>query len=394
MNTEKLKSIIVRKITRIGLVSNLYIKHKIKQNDSLHLSDDDIVQAEADFDIKRTIVNKYFNMYPARFRDDVEMVSKLMQFAPSLKGEENKEDIRTELLFYRIGYGFHPEEYICYELERYSKEEQKAFLSSRECIVAALRMNDYFMKQILNNKGLTYRKFHRYYKRDAVYLQRTKDYEVFQAFVKKHPVFVKKNVFEAMGRSVALVDIRTCGMSEKEYFESLLRIGPHLLEERVIQSEVMAALHPASVNTVRCITFNTRHGIKDPYYFMKIGQAGAFVDNGGAGGILVGIDNDTGRLNTDGYDELDRKYTVHPDSQIPFIGYQLPDWEQMKAICKELSNQLPTVKYIGWDMAHTDDGWVIIEGNGASQMIGPQTVYKRGCKAEVAALMADMDLIV
>ena len=54
---------------------------------------------------------------------------------------------------------------------------------------------------------------------------------------------------------------------------------------------------------------------------------------------------------------------------------------------------MPSVKYIGWDFAHTDDGWVIIEGNGRSQMIGPQTVFKRGIKAEVKGFMQDMDLI-
>ena len=358
------------------------------------MTEHEIEQAEKSSENKKRSVLTYFAKWPDRFSDDVRMVEKLINNAPCFSGRRDNEEIRNELLFYRIGYGFHPEEYVCYELEGKTLEERKGFISSGECVLDVLRMNDFRDSQILNNKGLSYKSFKKYYKRDAIYIIRVNDYDAFLDFVHRHPVFVKKNVYEAMGRSVELIDIRTCGMSEKEYFESLLRISPHLLEERVIQSEVMARLHPASVNTVRCITFNTRHGIKDPYYFMKIGQAGTFVDNGGAGGILVGIDNDTGRLNTDGYDELNRKYTFHPDSQIPFIGYQLPEWEQMKAICKEISAQLPGVKYIGWDMAHTDDGWVIIEGNGASQMIGPQTVFKRGCKAEVEALMADMDLIV
>lgn len=389
-----IKKHIITKITRVRAFNRLYTKHRIKKRKSEFLRADEVEQAEKSVDNKKRSVTNFFTKWPDRFSDDVRMVEKLINNAPCFAGKKDREAIKNELLFYRIGYGFHPEEYVCYELEGKTPEERKSFISSSECFLNVLKMNDYRDSQILNNKGLSYKRFKDKYRRDAVYIHKAGDYAEYLQFVHKHPVFVKKNVFEAMGRSVELIDIKTCGVSEKEYFESLLQIGPHLLEERVIQSEVMARLHPASVNTVRCITFNTKHGIIDPYYFMKIGQAGAFVDNGGAGGILVGIDNETGCLNTDGYDEFDRKYTVHPDSRIPFIGYQLPDWEQMKAICKELSAQLPRVKYIGWDMAHTDAGWVIIEGNGASQMIGPQTVFKRGCKAEVDALMADMDLIV
>lgn len=389
-----MKQYIVMKLENVPYFNRLFAKRRIRIHLSKFLTSDEIQQAERDINEKKRSVSTYFAKWPDRFSDDVKMVEKLLNNAPCFAERKEKDEIRNELLFNRIGYGFHPEEYVCYELEGKSPQIRDGFYSSKECVRDVYRMNDFRDSQILNNKGRTYKKYKDYYKRDAVYITKADDYDAFLNFVHRHPVFVKKNVYEAMGRSVELIDIKTCGVSEKEYFDKLIQIGPHLLEERVIQSEVMAKLHPASVNTVRCITFNTKHGIKDPYYFMKIGQAGAFVDNGGAGGILVGIDNETGRLNTVGYDELNRKYTVHPDSNITFIGYQLPDWKQMKAICKELSAQLPRVKYIGWDMAHTDDGWVIIEGNGASQMIGPQTVFKRGCKAEVEALMADMDLIV
>ena len=189
-----------------------------------------------------------------------------------------------------------------------------------------------------------------------------------------------------------LVDLTNCGKAPRDLFDSFLKHGPHQLEELVRQSETMARLNASSVNTVRCITFNTRHGIKDPYYFLKVGRAGSFVDNGGAGGILVGIDRDTGRLNTDGFDEFDNRYESHPDSGVKFNSYQLPNWKQIQKICLEMSSKTPKVKFVGWDMAHTDDGWVVIEGNGMSQMIGPQTVTKRGIKAEVEAFMADMDL--
>lgn len=194
-----------------------------------------------------------------------------------------------------------------------------------------------------------------------------------------------------MGRSVEKIDINHCGKTEEQFFQSLIKDGTHILEECVRQSSATADLNSSSVNTIRSITFNTKHGIEMPYFFMKISRTGSFVDNGGAGGILVGIDAETGRLCTDGFEEMNHCYERHPDSGVVFKGYRLPDWDQLKALSKKLSYMMPTVKYIGWDFAHTDHGWIVIEGNGRSQMIGPQTVFKCGIRSDVEAFMEDMD---
>ena len=197
-----------------------------------------------------------------------------------------------------------------------------------------------------------------------------------------------------MGRSVEYIDTSVNEMTERELFNSLISEGKCLLEERVIQSAPFEALNPSSVNTVRCITYYTRHGVVVPYCFMKIGRAGSFVDNGGAGGILVGIDSKTGCLNTDGFDEFITRYEKHPDSGITFRGYQLPEFENVVELSRKLSAMTPTVKFVGWDFAHTNQGWVVIEGNGMSQLIGPQIVWERGVKAEMEATLKEMDLLI
>ena len=331
---------------------------------------------------------------PRSMRIAREHIAVLLENAPCYQGREDREELRRDMEFCWFAYGFNPDEYLCYDLEGRSPEERKAFVSNVDRYGYAYRMNDISDMQIFNDKVRTYGKYAPFYHRDAVCVSGPKDLAAYRRFIEKHPVFVKKAVFESMGRSVELVDLRTLSMSPEAYFESLIAKGKHQLEERVVQSEAMAALNSSSVNTVRCITMNTRHGIEAPYCFMKIGRSGSFVDNGGAGGILVGIDQTTGRLDTDGYDEYMTRYEKHPDSGIVFRGYPLPDVPGMVEICKRMSAMSPTVKYIGWDMAHTADGWVIIEGNGVSQLIGPQIVWRRSVKEEVLAIMKDMDLIV
>lgn len=59
----------------------------------------------------------------------------------------------------------------------------------------------------------------------------------------------------------------------------------------------------------------------------------------------------------------------------------------MYDVVKELSAKALTVRYIGWDLAHTDQGWVVIEGNCSGQMIGPQIVFQRGFKEDIKKLL-------
>ncbi len=44
-------------------------------------------------------------------------------------------------------------------------------------------------------------------------------------------------------------------------------------------------------------------------------------------------------------------------------------------------------------MAYSKNGWLIIEGNGMSQIIAPQFIYQKGIKKEILGYMSDMDLI-
>lgn len=386
--------IIISAFGRIPWVKKAEARRRFNRVEKKFISESRILEGESDPILRKQIVDEYVSRHGRFVKNELATIDRLLDQAPVFEGidsAEQKEAIRCKLIFNWIGLGLHPEEMICYELTESSLEEKKSFMSAGDNMRMILKMNDLRDSRIFNNKALTYKRFKKYYHRDAVYITKKSDYPAFASFAKKHPVFVKKQVFESMGRSVELVD--AAKKDSKKLFSSLIAKGPHLLEEKVNQSAEMASLNSSSVNTVRCIAFYTRDGIEDLYYFMKVGRKGSFVDNGGAGGILVGIDRETGQLNTDGFDEFDRRYPVHPDSGIPFKGFQLPEWNNMKAVCREMSASIPSVKFIGWDLAHSTDGWVVIEGNARSQLIGPQTVWKVGIKKELETIMKNMDLI-
>lgn len=239
----------------------------------------------------------------------------------------------------------------------------------------------------------------KYYQRDALVFTSNTPISEVKTFIKEHPVFVKKIGKSSLGKGVSKVDLSEGVYQGKHSIEQLVRKWLSegedlLLEELVVQSHFMSEFNPSSVNTIRVISFLTKSGIITPYAFFKTGKAGSFVDNGGAGGILIGIDSKTGELITDGIDEKRNIYVAHPDTGKRYKGAILPDWSQAIDLCKKMALELPSVKMVGWDLAHTEKGWILIEANERSQIVGPQLIFNRGLRQELTEIMNQMDLYI
>lgn len=161
-----------------------------------------------------------------------------------------------------------------------------------------------------------------------------------------------------------------------------------VLEAPIIQSEELAQFHPGSVNTLRLATF-----VKDdqPYLvlaFLKLGRGDSVVDNGAAGGILCLIDMDTGIVPGPGMTEDGHTFLFHPDSGLQLPGFHIPRWEEAKSLALELAMVSPTQTYVGWDLALTDEGWVVVEGNRGGNFIVSQMLACRGLREELSSYLA------
>ena len=372
----------------IAMVEMRKLKHHL-------ISEEDQLRGEDDLMARAEIVKRCSAQWPTYTAKAEAVIQDIFQRAPEYQGRSDLETVRSDMLFCRFAYGFQPDEYLYLDLEKKVPQQRREFVSDLERIRYQYQLNDFSDSSILKDKAETYRYFQPYFHREVVQINKMADYGCFERFVHKHPIFVKKAVYESCGRSVERIDIQALKCSPRELFESLIAQGKHVLEECVVQAPSLAAFNTSSVNTVRCITLYTNRGVLTPYCFIRTGQKGAFVDNGGAGGILSGIDSETGCLVTDGIDELNQMYLCHPDSKVPFKGFQLPQWDKLLALCKEMALKIPSVKFIGWDLAFTSEhGWILIEGNPGSQLIGPQMTFKRGIKAEFESYMREMDIII
>jgi hypothetical protein len=159
-----------------------------------------------------------------------------------------------------------------------------------------------------------------------------------------------------------------------------------VMEELIRQGSEMAVLHPQSVNTVRITTLRVGDKINIIHPFFKVGRAGNIVDNAAQGGIFGVIDIDTGVV-TSACDKHGNRYIRHPETGVQLIGFVIPKWEEALELSRELSKVVPEAIYVGWDLAYTEDGWVVVEGNSRAQFVCYQIAEQKGFRKELESML-------
>jgi hypothetical protein len=138
-----------------------------------------------------------------------------------------------------------------------------------------------------------------------------------------------------------------------------------LVEEYLEQHEAYRIFNPTSVNTLRVWAYSPvdRPAIVLGAY-LRIGRAGALVDNHAAGGIVAPIDIDSGvlRAATDGLPTY-RAYPTHPDSGVPIEGVRLAFWREAMELAAMALTVFPKTRLAGLDIAVAPTGPVVIELN-------------------------------
>lgn len=293
---------------------------------------------------------------------------------------------RQKLVDAFVNDNWFPDEYFFFNYEHLSCKGRHEFVPNREAAKYWVFMNTHEVYRLTCDKGQTYEHFKPYFHRDLVSISSQSDFDGFGIFVEKHPKFIVKPTFGNLGNGVQVIDTNNDNEEAiNALFKRLLVGYPEgfTMEELIVQCAELAAFHPSSVNTVRLTTARQSNG--DIYIihrpFIRLGQGGRCVDNGGNGGIIAAIDYDTGIIKG-AIDERMNRYVVHPDSGKIILGYQIPQWKEAKEFVVELANVLPELRYCGWDIALTEKGWVMVEANGKGLFIGFQMPTQEGFREE------------
>lgn len=259
-------------------------------------------------------------------------------------------------LLYQAGYI----EYVIYGMYDMTAKQRRTVLTAgkNNRYVAALNLKrdwDYF-----ENKIKFLNTFRDECGRDFIDLTQA-SLDEFEAFAKKHPTFMAKPYDGICGKNIEKID--SAGKDLGELYRGFKESGQTLLEEVILQHPELSRLNPSAINTIRIVTIVRDGQPHIVFSGLRCGRAGSVVDNFVAGGMTVPIDTKTGEIHNVAVDKVGNVFAIHPDTNVAFDGFKMPNWDACLELAKRAAMRVETVRYVGWDIASTPDGPVLVEGN-------------------------------
>ncbi len=246
-----------------------------------------------------------------------------------------------------------------------NEEQRKTYLTRRRNNDLIKKYNKPEAFDILENKEKFNTRFNDFLHRSWIKVD-VDNLEEVKKWIKEHKRFMAKPIYGGCGHGIEKFEEEDW-KDEKRLDESLKRWAEDkegfILEGIVIQNEEVSKVYPCSINTIRTVTI-LKEG--KPYVvqtYFRIGNDGKFVDNFNSGGMTVPIDKKKGIVLDKAIDKKKILYDTHPYTGYKIKGFKFPYWEEVLNMAKELAVKIPDMGYVGWDIALTKDGPVIIEAN-------------------------------
>lgn len=201
--------------------------------------------------------------------------------------------------------------------------------------------------------------FRDFIRRDWLYIPDHSRDEIASFFAAHDRVFLKAGS-GSRGNSISVL---TGAQVDPAAFYDEYAGQDFLLEAPIRQHPALAALNPASVNTIRFIA--ARHGdhVAPVGAGLRCGGGGQVVDNFHHGGTAYPLDLETGIVTARGIDLDGHPILRHPVTGHIMPGFQVPHWDAVLDTIRRAAVLVPHIGYVGWDVAVTEDGPELVEGN-------------------------------
>lgn len=280
-------------------------------------------------------------------------------------------------------------EYLLYKFYELTEEEQeKVFLMDLSKKLGNKYDVDREFRSMLRNKEKTNLYFDEYMKRPWCVNNKIKFHEFKKKFAKSKRI-IYKPINGNCGRGVEAFEVGFFKMWTM--YHKLKKYQEGVVEEYVVQHRDISAISPYAVNTVRIVSMSsnsfkvTDSGEKKDiaYVALRIGGADAVVDNFHSGGMVACVDKNTGEVVTDAVDMEGQVYKVHPATKKEIRGFKIPFFQESVSMVLEAIEKHQIEGYLGWDIAITENGPVLIEVNtmpAVALLSAPYVPEKKGMK--------------
>ena len=281
-------------------------------------------------------------------------MSKLMTYMHQIQGGGNFFDI----IWCTIIYGASPNNYREFGFNKLNASQRKTYVTNRLSRRMIKAFNDPAYIAIFEDKTRFAERFSEYFGRRWISTENiTKDnLKEFLSCVGGKVIF--KPAGEAQGQGIKVFD----NQNEELVWQEISKAPKAIIEEWITQHEELTKIYREAINCLRIIT--VFKGGKTNFLTggMTWGN-GMKIANASASGIVSPVNFETGYLEKPAADFYGHSYERHPITGERIIGIKLPYWEETIEMLKKAAAVVPEVGYIGWDVAITPTGPIIIEGN-------------------------------
>ncbi len=274
---------------------------------------------------------------------------------------KSKAYIFLDMLFCAAVYGAGYYDYRRFDFVARTHRQRRSFITRRVNRRLNLLANANEYRYIFSNKAEFNRRFTKYLKRNWLCLDEASAEDVQKFIQGKKFIFAKPKEGE---RGLGIEKIRVSDFDGAEKLHAYLKAkGLDVLEDVIEQHSALARIYPGSVNCLRVVTLLSDDGTPHCIYTLqKFGCDGDVIDR------KFGItpDPETGILPEAAYNRADytrKAYKEHPNTHVAFKDYQLPFIKEAIEMCLEAALVVPQIRYVGWDVALTANGPVLVEGN-------------------------------
>ena len=278
-------------------------------------------------------------------------------------------------------HGVHIDQYTVGNLWRCSNPERSKRITLKRLSRLFCKYNDSSYFHLFRNKE----EFNVYFKdfvyRGWLYVKDAK-YDDFKSFVQKYPSVIIKPKDGIQGKGIRQFKYKG---EDDEQLHSLFdecAAEDALVEETIVQHHGMK-FGNSSVNTIRVLTVCRPDGkAKVMKAILRAGIGDSIVDNTATGGYYYEVDLPTGVVVSKGINKEGDLCVIHPSSGIVMLGFKVPHWDKVMQVSLDAARKIPQVALVGWDVAITEDGVEIIEGNDnadylAYEFIGTSGFYEK-----------------
>ena len=191
---------------------------------------------------------------------------------------------------------------------------------------------------------------------------------------------VFKNAHGQCGNGIEVLNVS--GLNQQKIIDRLKKNGNDFVEEFVVQHPALMKLSPSGLNTIRIVTqINNNNKVDIIAARLRI-TINCAVDNLAAGNIAAPIELETGKVDGPGvYSDITKEDEFfHPVTKTEIVGFKVPFWKETIEMVTAAALKNQNNNSVGWDIAITETGAELIEGNHDWCKLLWQLPVKKGLK--------------